>query len=415
MFQQLIYDLMIRAYRLAIAIVSPFNGKAGKWISGRRGWREKLRNNLNTEGQKVFWVHAASLGEFEQGRPVIDMMRSEFPQCKIVLTFFSPSGYEIRKGYDKVDLVTYLPLDTRSNARDFLTIVNPSVAIFIKYEFWFNHLAELKARSIPVLLVAGRLHEKQGFFKPWGGFFRKGLSAFEHFFLQDKTSAYLLDELGFKNYTVNGDTRFDRVLAIQEEDRKFPEIEKFSGGHPTIVVGSSWPYDEILIQKYIAGKRPGSFKVIFAPHEIDKKRINEFINRSPLPAIRYSDISNSTGSESVLFIDSIGMLSHLYRYSTVAMIGGGFGAGIHNTLEAAVWSKPLVFGPRYKMFREAVDLVENGSAFPVESQMELDEILDKLLFGDSTIRELAGQMAWRYCESGQGASKQVVQYVSASI
>lgn len=411
MYQQILYDLMIRAYRVGIALASPFNKKASKWISGRKNWENNLQAHVDSDNRGLVWIHAASLGEFEQGRPVIETLRSEFPDKQILLTFFSPSGYEIRKNYDHVDMVSYIPLDLRKNAREFIKISKPELAIFIKYEFWFNHLFELKSHDIPVLLVSGRLHSKQGFFKPWGGYFRKGLSTFEHFFLQNQESAELLTQLGFSNFTVNGDTRFDRVVAVKNEDKRLPDIEEFCGNSPTVVVGSSWPYDEILMQEYISGDRPQEFKVIFAPHEIDLKRIEEFRRDCPLPSIRYSQFSERKGDERVLFIDSIGMLSHLYRYATVAIIGGGFGAGIHNTLEAAVWSCPLVFGPRYKMFSEAVALVDNGAAFPVESQNELDTILDKLLFGERNVRELAGQMAWRFCEAGQGASRQVISHV----
>ncbi len=411
MIQHWFYGLMILSYRVGIGIASIVNRKAKLWISGRRNWIERLETDMGFGSGRVIWVHAASLGEFEQGRPVIDLIRGQYPQKRILLTFFSPSGYEVRKNYPGVDMVHYLPLDTGKNAKRFLDIINPELAIFIKYEFWFNHLFELNERGVPTLLVSGRLHSKQGFFRSWGGFFKKGLKTFNHFFLQDQASAKLLSDIGFSNHSVNGDTRYDRVKVMQSEDKRFPEIEEFCGNDEVIVLGSSWLYDELLMQKYISGDRPGSFKLILAPHDIDEKRMSEFQRGCEFPSIRLSKWSEKTGNEKVLLIDSVGKLSYIYRYASVAMIGGGFGAGIHNTLEAAVWSCPIVFGPRYEMFNEAVYLLENGAAFSVESQMELDIILDRMLFGDDIIRSQAGKMAGRICESGQGASEVVVNYV----
>ncbi|NNC84225.1 MAG: 3-deoxy-D-manno-octulosonic acid transferase [Flavobacteriales bacterium] len=415
MVQQALYDLMMRMYVLGIRLAYPFKEKARLWLQGRKNWAERLQQVMQDRGGPVIWIHAASLGEFEQGRPIIEALRKEFPHAQLVLSFFSPSGYTIRKDYDKVDLVTYLPLDTKQNAKRFIEILDPTIALFIKYEFWFNHLNELKRNQIPTILVSGRLHAKQGFFKPWGGFFKKGLEAFSHFFLQNEESARLLEEIGFTNYTVNGDTRFDRVMEMKNEERSLEKIERFCRDLPVIVVGSSWPYDEILMMEYINSHPERDFKVIFAPHEIDQKRISEFINKCRSPAIRYSEMEESSGNEKVLFVDSIGMLSYLYKYATVALIGGGFGAGIHNTLEAAVWSRPILFGPRYQMFKEAVDLVENGAAFSVETQKELNAMLNKLLFEDEELKESAGQQAWRYCAANQGASQEVISYVRETL
>lgn len=414
MIQQGLYDILIRAYRLGIGIASLFNPKAKKWIAGRRTWKIELSNSLAEKTGPRVWFHAASLGEFEQGRPIIELLRKQHPELCIVLSFFSPSGYEVRKEYQDADFVTYLPLDTRKNAKDFLQLVRPDIAVFIKYEFWFNLLGQLRKDSIPAILVSGRMHTGQGFFKPWGDFFKKGLTSFDHFFLQDEESAELLSQIGFNSFTVNGDTRFDRVYDIKSEEKSLPEVKEFCGEDPVIVVGSSWPFEEILLQEFIGRNTNRAFKLILAPHEIDHSRIDSFIRSCPLESVTYSQIGNRTGMERVLVIDNIGMLSHLYQFASIALIGGGFGNGIHNVLEAAVWGCPVVFGPRYKAFHEAVGLVEAGGGFPVEGQADLDEVLVKFL-NDSRARAASGSGAARFCAERKGASDVVLSYIRKTL
>lgn len=408
-FAELLYSIIIRIYGLAIRLAALFQTKAGLWVAGRKAWRTRLESAFNEVGdRKRIWVHAASLGEFEQGRPVIEAIRAKYPDHFIILTFFSPSGFEIRKNYGQVDHVAYLPLDTRKNAQDFVRTVNPELAIFIKYEFWFRFLDALSQQDIHTILVSGRMHMKQGFFRPWGRYFRAGLDAFDHFFVQDERSAELLKGIGVERLTMNGDTRFDRVMAIREEDPSIESIESWIGEKPCLVVGSSWPYDEILLEQYIRDRVETEFKVILAPHEIDPKRIKEFQAQCVKPSGIWSE--GSWEKEDVLIIDTIGMLSTLYRYADVAIIGGGHGSGIHNTLEAAVWGCPLVFGPRYTPFVEAVELVERGAAVSVEVQEEFDSALDAWLF-DSEKAKSAGALGADYCKAQVGATAAVMDYL----
>jgi 3-deoxy-D-manno-octulosonic-acid transferase len=408
---QFLYDFLVKTYGFLIGIYSLFNRKAALWVSGRKDWERTMSLTLDGLIAERIWIHAASLGEFEQGRPLIEALRTKYPEKGLVLTFFSPSGFEIRKDYKGVDAVLYLPLDTRHNAKVFLDLLKPELAVFIKYEFWFNHLAELKKRDIKTILVSGRLHAKQGFFKPWGKFFRKGLETFGHFFLQNKGSAELLEDIGFKNYTVNGDTRFDRVMSVREENKDLPEIESFTKESKVIMLGSSWPYEEILLNQFMIDYGKEDFKVVIAPHELDERRMREFIEKCPLNCLLLSQWNLRNGDERVLIIDRIGMLSQAYRYGDIALVGGGFGAGIHNVLEPAVWGIPVVFGPRYEMFSEAVELVERDAAFSAEDQKEFNELLLELLNSEDK-RTMAGQKALEYCRANQGATKAVMDYIS---
>lgn len=408
-FAELLYSIIIHGYGLAIRIATPFRVKARQWVDGRKAWRKQLHSALNeAQGKRRIWVHAASLGEFEQGRPVIEAIRDSYPDDYILLTFFSPSGYEIRKDYGQVDHVSYLPLDTIGNAKDFIQIVDPQLAIFIKYEFWFRFLDALGQADVHTILVSGRMHMKQGFFRPWGRYFRAGLDTFHHFFVQDERSAELLKGIGVDRVTMNGDTRFDRVAAIKEENSRIEAIESWLGDAPCLVVGSSWPYDEILLEQYIRNRVDEEFKVLLAPHEIEQDRMEEFRNQCLKPTGIWSE--GSWENDDVLIIDTIGMLSVLYRYADVAIIGGGHGSGIHNTLEAAVWGCPLVFGPRYTPFIEAVELVERGAAVSVEIQEEFDSALDVWLF-DSEKAKSAGALGAEYCRTQVGATVAVMDYL----
>ncbi len=409
-----LYNFLIRVYGLGIHLAALFSKKAALWVTGRRGWRASMAKALARPAEKTLWIHAASVGEFEQGRPVIEAYRKENPKHRIVLSFFSPSGYELRKDYAVADAVVYLPLDTTSNARDFIEIVNPDIAIFIKYEFWFNHLKELKQRKVNTFLVSGRMHEGQSFFKSWGAYFRKGLSAFTHFSVQNEQSESLLKSIGFQNVSMAGDTRFDRVCQVVEENRILPIIESFVSGRRCLVLGSSWPYDELLLESFIKSHREKGFAYIIAPHEIDEKRMQEMeqkLRASEVKTARISSLGNEGGPIDLLFVDNVGMLSSIYKYADVAMVGGGFGNGIHNVLEPAAWGKPVLFGPRHSMFQEARELVESGAAMCVEEQVDFDEQLLRLLENKSQSQEL-GHIAGEYCKQRAGATAKVMKLIN---
>ena len=347
---RLLYDIIIRVLMLTIKLASLFSAKAYLWVQGRKDWREQLKSTVKSPKSNVLWVHAASLGEFEQGRPIIEAFRERFPDWKIVLTFFSPSGYEVRKDYPHADLVCYLPADTRQNARDFLDIIQPDVAVFVKYEFWANYLFELKKRGITTLLVSALFRPTQPFFKWYGGFWRKMLGCFTHIFVQNEASATLLQDLtipkgsGLSNLvTVAGDTRVDRVLKIAESAPENEIVQAFVGkdSSQVLVVGSSWEADETVIFAAM-NDTPTKPKLIIAPHEPTESNVQRICKQAG-NAIRYSQSDGMTQSHSentCLIIDNIGLLNTLYRYGTVAYIGGGFGKDIHNTLEPAAFGLP---------------------------------------------------------------------------
>ena len=410
--QQWIYDLMISLYGVGISIASLFSSKARLWKKGRKDWKVKLEKAISANQLPVLWIHAASLGEFEQGRPIIEMLREQRTEVYILLTFFSPSGYEVRKAYDAVDHVMYLPLDTRSNAKEFVRLVNPGIAVFIKYEFWFNHLEALKSKGSKVYLASGRFYAKQGFFQSWGSWFRKGLEAFDHFYLQDQESADLLDSIGLRNFTVNGDTRFDRVIAIKEEAQEIPAINDFLDNRRCLILGSSWPQEELHLLNFLNQHGSEGFKTIIAPHEINESRIETFAKDCKLEVARLSTWKGANAD--VLFVDSIGLLAQIYRYANIAFIGGAYGSGLHNVLEPAVWSVPVIFGPRYEGFQEAVGLHSAGGAKVVESQADFDNTLLEL-FSDEVKRAEMGKAAGDYCMSHKGATEVVVKEICGQL
>ncbi len=332
-----LYKTGIFFYTLLAKIAALFNEKARFFVNGRKNWQKKLAEKTDKNARYI-WIHCASLGEFEQGRPIIEEIKKQFPELKIALTFFSPSGYEIRKNYDLADLVMYLPADTKQNARDFISTLNPEKVFFVKYEFWYFYISELKRKNIPLFIVSAIFRENQQFFKntPWGKWYRKMLFQFEHIFIQNETSAQLLKSVGLHNYTVSGDTRFDRVAAIAKSSKKIPIVEKFRENSPLLIAGSTWKPDEELLSEYI-NKSSGA-KFIIAPHEVSEANINRLLQLLKKPVARFSQIENvPVENLDVIIIDSIGLLSSLYRYGNLAYIGGGFGVGIHNILEAATF------------------------------------------------------------------------------
>lgn len=415
-----IYQIFLFLYSLGIRIVSLWNKKARLWITGRRNIFTELERKISAHtGTKLVWMHCASLGEFEQGRPLLEKIRDQEPKTRILLTFFSPSGYEIRKNYAGADHIFYLPLDSHKNACRFLDLIKPDLILWVKYEYWYFYLDQIKRRGIPAILVSGIFREDQPFFKWYGTLHRQMLQSFVHLFVQNNESKTLSEKIvSPEKITSSGDTRFDRVLEIASSFRAMPVIEKFCGNSKVIVAGSTWDEDEEEIDHY-ANTHP-ELRFIIAPHEIDEEHLVE-MEKLFKYCIRFSvfeknaDALLSEGKENkpnVLIIDNIGMLSRLYHYGTICYIGGGFGEdGIHNALEAAVYGKPVVFGPVYDKFAEAIGLVEASAAFSVENALELEEVFDKLLTEEDLYKK-AGDAAKDYVYDNIGASDKIMKFIS---
>ena len=398
-----LYNLGLRTYQLAARIVSPWNKKAKLMVHGQVSSLKLLKENLEP-GCRYIWIHTASLGEFEQGRPLIEEIKQRFPERKILLSFFSPSGYEVRKNYDKVDYVCYLPLDTPANARHFLDVVNPEMAIFVKYEFWGNYLTQLKRRGIPTYIISSIFRPSQVFFKPWGGEFRKLLSCFNRLYVQNEESKQLLHGIGVDNVTVCGDTRLDRVLQIKAQAREFKVMQAMRDNcRHLLVVGSSWEPDEDILIPYF-NSHP-ELKLIIAPHEFDEQRLEAMMKKMTRPVARYSQLDETKPRQvDCLIIDSFGILSSVYRYGDIAYVGGGFGTGIHNVPEAAVYGIPVIFGPRHEKFREAVELKACAGGFAITGATDCYQVLDTLLGDDVKLKE-AGSRAGEYISSHTGATQ----------
>ena len=405
-----IYKAGIFIYSLLIRLSSLFNEKAKLFVKGRKNWKQNLSSKIDVNS-KYIWFHCSSLGEFEQGRPVIEELKLQRPEYKILLTFFSPSGYEIRKNYPLADVVVYLPLDTKQNAQTFLEIVKPEKAFFVKYEFWYFYISELKRRNIPLYIVSAIFRENQQFFKnnPWGLWYREILFKVEHLFVQNEKSGELLKSAGLSNFTVTGDTRFDRVAAIARESKKLPIVEKFKGNSLLIVAGSTWKPDEELLAAFI--NQSVDIKFIIAAHEVSVANINRIHQLLKKPAISFSKVSETEIDKfDVLIIDSVGLLSSLYRYGDVAYIGGGFGVGIHNILEAATFGLPVIFGPNYKKFKEAVDLILERGAFSISNTAELRQTLNTLI-EDKNERGKASEICSDYVAKNVGSTKHIINKV----
>ena len=409
------YSLAIHFYAFIIALISPFHKKArimrlGQWKTNSI-LREKIDRNA-----KYIWFHASSLGEFEQGRPMMEKIKAEHPEYKILLTFFSPSGYEVRKNYNGVDVICYLPFDTPYRVKKFLNLANPSIAVFIKYEFWGNYLQELKHRNIPVYIISSIFRRDQLFFQWFGYPYRKMLYCFTHLFVQDDRSAALLKEFGITNVTVTGDTRFDRVLDVRNQARELSPVEHFvcEGGKEkrlTLVAGSSWPQDEEILIPYF-NEHP-EMKLIIAPHEIHREHLMYIESLLKRPSVRLSDVFHDQSlaeGKDCLIVDSFGLLSSIYRYGTIAYIGGGFGAGIHNTLEAAVYGIPVLFGPKYHKFKEAKGLIKVGGGFSVSDKQSFCEKMDELLTYHEVL-EAAGESAGQFVNGNAGATDKILRII----
>jgi 3-deoxy-D-manno-octulosonic-acid transferase len=403
------YNAAILFYHLLIRIAALFDSKAKLWVEGRKGIFSRIASQIKTR-EDIAWFHAASLGEFEQGRPVMEAFRKNYPSFKILLTFFSPSGYEIRKNYEGADYIYYLPVDTRKNAARFVRLVNPKLVVFVKYEFWFNYIKILHRNKIPVFLISAIFRKDQHFFKWYGGWFRKMLGKFSFFYVQNHESLELLKSIGINQVIQSGDTRFDRVKEIARNRKSFPLIEKFAAGYKVLLAGSSWPPDEEIIQKL---PLPENMKIIIAPHEIHEEHIAAIENRfGKEKTLRYSKADEaSIGNADILIIDGMGFLSSLYQYCDVAYIGGGFGKAIHNILEAVTFGKPVIFGPAYHKFKEAVDLIEMGGAFTIRNEQEFAAVFTRLLNEQAFYME-ASKICREYVEKNCGATASILKKVA---
>lgn len=398
-----LYNIFIHIYILALNLISPFNKKVKTMLKGEKECFDRLQN-LNSE-DKVAWFHCASLGEFEQGRPLIEEVKKQFPEYKILLSFYSPSGYESKKDYALADYVVYLPNDTKSNAKKFVKKVNPDLIFFIKYEFWYNYISALKGRRL--FQVSLILRQNQYFFSWYGKWFAKQLKNFEHFFVQNQETATLLNNIGYKNVTISGDTRFDRVMTIANNAKSFTEIEKFCEGNQKIILaGSSWLADEKIIQQAVKNL---DIKLIIAPHVVGENHINEIQQLFP-EAILYSELANNDKKSNILIINCIGILSNLYQYCDIAYIGGGFGVGIHNTLEAATFGKPICFGTNYHKFQEAIDLINFKAAYSISNQEELKQVLETLLNNEKIYNQSA-EASKDYVKTKIGACKKIIEHL----
>lgn len=404
-----LYDIALGCYGLLLRLVAPFVPKAAAWVAGRRGLLAHIRTTIGDDPAPRVWFHCASLGEFEQGRPLLEAHRLAYPGTKLVLTFYSPSGYEIRRNWPGADYIFYLPLDTRRNARAFLDVVRPQLVVFVKYEFWYHFLTEAHRRGIPAIVVSAIFRADQVFFQPWGGFFRRILTRFAHIFTQNEASAELLRSLSLSRVSVAGDTRFDTVVATAAAAPRFlPVVEAFvADGAPVLVVGSSWPEDLPVLLPLLRRYLP-DLRVLLAPHEINETNLRLVETSLPGVVQRYSQADVATVSQArVLLFDNVGLLSQLYRFGQYAYIGGAFGKGLHNTLEAAAFGMPLFFGPTYTKFQEAVELVALKGAFPVQTPEELEAAFTYLWHNEDARLRLQDVML-DYVHGRAGATRTIM-------
>lgn len=403
-----LYNLLVIIAGFALKIAALFNPKMKLFINGRKNVFKTLGNKIGAK-DKTIWFHSASLGEFEQGLPVMEKIRVLYPTHKIVLTFFSPSGYEVRKNSTAADVIVYLPLDTKNNAKKFLKLVHPEMAFFIKYEFWPNYLNELKQKNIPTYLFSGIFREDQVFFKWYGGFYRKALTTFKMFFVQNESSKFLLQKIGFNNVKVNGDTRFDRVSKILERDNTLDFVEKFKDNKLTIVAGSTWPKDENNLADFINTNSYG-VKFILAPHNVKPDQIEDLKKSISKKVILFSEMKNKNLADfNVFIIDTIGILTKIYSYADIAYVGGGFGtSGLHNILEPATFGIPIVIGPNFHKFSEAVALVNMGGCISVKTKKELEETLDFLIQNDDERFE-KGHISKTFVEMNKNATEVILK------
>ncbi|SHI80862.1 3-deoxy-D-manno-octulosonic-acid transferase [Hymenobacter daecheongensis DSM 21074] len=412
-----LYTIGLWLYALLLRLAAPFVPKAAQWTNGRRGLLAHIQQALQAETAPRVWFHCASLGEFEQGRPLLEVYRQQYPQHKIVLTFFSPSGYEIRKDWPGADYIFYLPLDTAANTGAFLDAVQPRLAVFVKYEFWYYFLTGLHRRQVPTICVSAIFRPDQVFFKPWGGLFRRMLGCFTHIFTQNEASTALLRQLGIRQVSTAGDTRFDTVVATAAAPPKaLPILTAFGAdGTPVLVVGSSWPEDITMLTPALQALAPAALRVLVAPHELHETGLRQVEALLPGQVLRYSQATPETAATArILLIDSIGLLRELYRYGTLGYVGGAFGKGLHNTLEAAVFGLPLLFGPNYHKFQEAKDLIQLGGADAVKDAEELETALKFLVYNPEQ-RQPIVEKNRRYVLTQAGATAKIMRWLDGEL
>jgi 3-deoxy-D-manno-octulosonic-acid transferase len=404
-----LYTFFLRLYTFVIHIVALWNHKAKQWTEGRKNIFNRIEEKIRGNTAPLVWFHSASLGEFEQARPVIEQFRIHYPSYKIFLTFFSPSGYEIRKNYAQADYVFYLPMDSKSNARKFIRLVKPNLVLFAKYEFWHYYITELAKNEIPTLSFSAIFRPDQIYFKPYARFYKKILKELTHIFVQNQESFELLQQAGITQVSVAGDTRFDRVQTVAAQKKSIPLAEAFKHGQKLLVIGSSWPQDmERIIPFLNAFTQP--LKVIIAPHELHESEIEQLTGALTKKTVRFSQAQIETVAQfDVLLIDNIGMLSSLYQYGEFAYIGGAFGKGLHNILEAATFGMPIFFGPNHRKFQEALDLIALQGAFPIATTAELSTAFTPLYQHENQRME-AAQVTRRYVEQNTGATEQIIKY-----
>lgn len=411
------YDAAIALYVAAIRMAAFFQPKARSWVNGRKNWAATLEKSIADfpSGARRIWIHCASLGEFEQGRPIIEALRKTHPDSRILLSFFSPSGYELRKNYPAADYIFYLPADTRANARRLVELVQPDLVIFVKYEFWLNTLSALFERKVPVLLVSALFRPHQVFFRHYGKTWLEALRRFRHIFVQDAASKTLLEFYGLNNSTVAGDTRVDRVLQLAAAPVEIPEIKLFAGEAALLIAGSTWPPDEALLVDWLKNGFPEGWKLVIAPHEPGEASLRNLEKLLPRSSLRFSQLKNGTtpGNATVMLIDNIGMLASLYKYGIAAYIGGGFGAGIHNTLEPMASGLPVIFGPQYQKFREAVEMVAAGAAVSVKNADELREAMIRFQSVEECMEVIPPIL--NYLSENRGATDKIMKFVAEEI
>lgn len=406
----ILYNIFIQAYYFVIWLAHFFQPKAKLWIEGRKSTEKRLENYTKPSQNSTVWMHCASLGEFEQGRPIIEKMKDEQPETHIILTFFSPSGYEIRKNYPLADAVFYLPLDTAQNATNFLDKIQPDIAIFVKYEFWFHILHALKKQAIPTILVAAIFRKNQIFFQSYGAFFREILSCFTAFFVQNAESQQLLQHINLQNVYVAGDTRVDRVAALATNPPKNELINSFIDTRPVIVCGSTWQRDEAILLPFIHSAEGRKYKWLIVPHDVTESHIVQLTSNLKIPCVRYTKTNiNDIKNAEIVVIDTIGILNSLYQYGKIAYIGGGFGAGIHNTLEPMAFGLPVIFGKKYQKFSEAVICIERKGAFSIHQSIDFQNIIHYLENEDTY--NAASQVAKNYIIENMGATDKIINYL----
>jgi 3-deoxy-D-manno-octulosonic-acid transferase len=409
-----LYNLIIIFASQVVKLLALFSPKMKLFVDGRKEVFSILKSKINTT-DKTIWFHAASLGEYEQGLPVIEKIKVQYPNHKIVVTFFSPSGYEVRKNNTVADATVYLPLDTKSNAQKFIKAINPELVFFIKYEYWPNYLNKLKKLEIKTYLISGIFRENQAFFKWYGGFYRNALKTFDYFFVQNESSKNLIQSIGFNNVKISGDTRFDRVIAILERDNSLDFIEQFKDNKTTIVIGSSWPKDENLLVNYINNAQ-SNLKFIIAPHNIKSEQIANLKSQITKSTILFSENVEtrhalSIQEKNVFIIDTIGILTKIYSYADIAYVGGGFGnPGVHNILEPATFGVPIVIGPNYSHFAEAIALVHQEGCVSISNQNELDEAFDNLISNED-VRHEKGHICSTFVQMNKGATEVILKHI----